>query len=295
MKVNLYKAIIGAALAMFLMTGCQAEAESESGGIFDELLTDTGDDYRRIIDESDGLISAEYDVRTYETLQQTYTVCDVTVTDGYTGFDKNSCLNYGGSHEVFESGGLFSADSKEAVTVQGHSKSYSVMYNIIPTVHYVYVKTDDNWRHALTTADYVTMEYNRWYFYETDDHDSLVRENTRTSSLSDEQTRDCAAIDAYDLEEFIDDLPRECVIELEGGEHDYGTFTVNLNLPLTAAALYNRIKDPIHPAVWIFAGLLFVCAVAFVPFVVDKYRRKKNTKEYAEFVYNPGDGSDVDE
>ncbi len=297
MKINLSKAIIGACFTLSVMAGCPCSAEEMAeDDILTEILSDTGDDYEKITAEAGDYLSVECDVDVYETLKKTYYVCDVTVVDSYSSFQQNRYINVGGIPEVFNENkrvknGSFSVNP---YNYSDGKESYTVNYAIYPTMHFVYVKTDGSWKHSLTTADYRTDEINRWYFFE-EDSDSLIRRNTYTFDLSDEHLRDSAAIDAYDLDDVVIDLPQECVIELKGGEYDFGTFSVELNLPANATELYNRVKGPVSVAVWIFAGLLFVCAVGFLPFVVDKYRRRKYTNEYAEFRYNPDDGKGADD
>ncbi len=304
MKINLSKIAAGTFFALFLITGTPCAAEDAAGDdILDEIFSDTGDDYEKITAEAGSYLSVDCDVDTYETLRKTYYVCDVTVTDSYSSFHKNRYINVGGIHEVFDENkrvrnGSLSVNPHNYKN--GSTESYSVNYAVYPIMHFVYVKTDGSWKHTLTTADYTTYELNDWYFFEEDDSGSLTRRNTYTSDLSDGNLRDSAAIDAYDLDDVVIDLPAECVIELKGGKYDFGTFSVELNLPANASGLYNRVKKPIPTVVWFVAGLTFVCAVGFLPLVIDKIRRKKYTGgEYAQFTYIPEDdnsgGSDSGE
>ncbi len=292
MKINLSKAI-GTFFALFMIMGSPCAAEDAYvSDTLGEIFSDTGDNYEKIAAESGSYLSVDCDVDVYETLRKTYYVCDVTVVDSYSSFHQNRYINVGGIHEVFNENkrvknGSFSVNPHN---YSNGKESYRVNYAIYPTMHFVYVKSDGSWKHSLTTADYRTDEINRWYFFE-EDSDSLIRRNTYTSELSDESLRHSAAIDAYDLDDIVIDLPKDCVIELKGGKYDYGTISVKLNLPANATELYNRVKGPTPVAVWIFAGLLFVCAVGFLPLVIDKIRRRKYSHgEYARFTYTPGDG-----
>lgn len=108
-------------------------------------------------------------------------VIDRMVTHAITGSLCDEFLT--GAYSVFKSilsivGGI---DPDEPITVQGNTKSYIIYCDIVPTIHFVFVRDTASkpWQHSLTTNTAAVLEKHDIYI--------VVAQNGRPYAIDDEE------------------------------------------------------------------------------------------------------------
>ncbi len=172
-------------------------------------------------------------------------------------------------------------DADDPVTVEGHTKSYTIFCDISPTIHFVFVRDSltGPWQHSLTTNTAAVMETHDVYMVVSQNgYPHILDDETysyeKTLIPDDYGLRLTNAISAYryDKSLYIDSLCGYTIVVKAGTADNEGEEVFTLEI--TCAEGQFNLLGTEYSNYWILGTIGILCFI-FVLFAVQK--KRKNT------------------